>query len=431
MKAGVAQLEITPPPGGELSGFALRVQPATGVLDPLYVRALHLREGAERLLWLHCDLIGLNENTVARFRRWARQTLGLGGPQVLLTATHTHSGPATIALRDAGAMDARYLDYLDEQLQAAAGMAMREDTACTLVTGETECPLAIHRRGAATAHTDPRVAVLGFQRADGTFLAVVVNHAIHPVALGHVNRMVSADLPGAAAREIGRRLPGGPVVIMSNGACGNLNPPQINVAWEQMQEWGEQLGGRAVAALATATAGGDGLFVTRRVVSLPLDWLDAAGIDAYIRRILATVPDDGFGQRVRSSVHAWGEELLAALARGQAPHTREAELHVVQLGGVVLVGINAEIFSVFTDWLRRDTGLGKIYTVGYANGDMGYLCTREAYPEGGYEVDWAHIFYGGYRFQSGALEALAVEAGMLIRQLPGARPPPTPARTAG
>ena len=35
MKVGTSQTDITPEPGVELSGFAARTQPSTGVLDPL------------------------------------------------------------------------------------------------------------------------------------------------------------------------------------------------------------------------------------------------------------------------------------------------------------------------------------------------------------------------------------------------------------
>ena len=48
MKAGAAQLDIPLPSGLELAGFAKRSQPSTGVLDPMFVRALYLEDGAER-----------------------------------------------------------------------------------------------------------------------------------------------------------------------------------------------------------------------------------------------------------------------------------------------------------------------------------------------------------------------------------------------
>ncbi len=416
-RIGIAQVEITPERSIELSGFALRQQPSAGVLDPLFVRALRVQSAGVEFLWLHCDLLAVDEALVARFRRWARDKFGLEPAQVLLTATHTHSGPATVPLRAAGAPDVRYLEQLDEKLRSAAEMARMRSEECTLVSVEETFSLAVHRRGPATAHVDPRVAALGFKRRDGTFAAVVVNYAIHPVALGHSNRAVSADLPGAVALALSRQLPGQPVVLFANGACGNLNPPGENVAWTRVQEWGNQFAALLAPALQRARPVPATLRLARRLVPLPLEYLDRAALDAAVAATLATVPDEGFGRRVRECVHGWGDDLRRELAEGRAAHRRDAELHLVQIGDCVLAGVNAEVFSVFTDWLRRDTGLAKVYTLGYANGDMGYLCTRPAYAEGGYEVDMAHIFYGGYRFRIGALEQLADEAVAAIARL--------------
>ena len=72
--------------------------------------------------------------------------------------------------------------------------------------------------------------------------------------------------------------------------------------------------------------------------------------------------------------------------------------------------------SEFTDWLRRACNK-QVYLNGYANGDMGYLPTRAAYAEGGYEVEVAHLFYGGFRPKPGDLELLAQEAIDLLRSL--------------
>src|ERR1035441_8653762 len=92
MKVGISQVDITPKPGVELSGFAARTQPSTGVLDPLFAKALYLENGGERVLWIHCDLVGIDRGIVLEFRDRARQRLGLTAGQVMLSATHTHSG---------------------------------------------------------------------------------------------------------------------------------------------------------------------------------------------------------------------------------------------------------------------------------------------------------------------------------------------------
>ena len=92
LKAGVAVRDITPPTGTELTGFIAREQPSTGVRDPLFVRALWLASGGERLLWLQADLLGL---PVARPR--VIETTALGAAYLAGLAVGFWQSPDEIA----------------------------------------------------------------------------------------------------------------------------------------------------------------------------------------------------------------------------------------------------------------------------------------------------------------------------------------------
>jgi len=418
MKVGTAQIDITPKPGVELSGFAARTQPSTGVLDPLYAKALYLADGGEPVLCIHCDLVGLDREIVLEFRDWARDWLGLAASQVMVSATHTHSGPCTIHLHECGRYDPAYVTLLQAGLREAAEVAATHTEDCEVVTTEGHLDLAVDRRQQASKHTDPRVAALGLRRKDGSFKAVVVNYPMHPVALGSRNRQVSADMPGQAARRLSRQLPGNPTVLVTNGACGNLNPPAENVPFAQIEAWGGRIAEAVATRLAQTTPTPRACFrVAARIFPLPLDALDVAGIEAFARKALLDQNSLAeWGDKYRRAVEQWRSSLVAAAQAGRASDRRDAELFALRLGEVILLGANAEVFSEFTDWLRVGTDQ-KVYVVGYANGDMGYLPTQAAYGEGGYEVEVAHLFYGGFRPKAGGLELLAREAKDLLRQI--------------
>jgi neutral ceramidase len=424
MNLGAAQIDITPQPGVELSGFAARIQPSVGVLDPLFARALYLADGKTRVLWIQCDLVGVDRSIVLNFRRWAQAELGLTGGQVILSATHTHSGPCTIHLEEAGQYDAAYVDFLLGRLREAAQAAIARTEAVAFVSVEGYLDLASDRRKTASSHTDPRVAALGFRRTDGTFAAVVVNYPMHPVALGATNRRISADIPGQAALALTRQIPGAPIVLVTNGACANLNPPAENVSFAQIEAWGKQLADAVAPLLKQARPRYDtALRITARTLPLPMDTLDAAGIESFAARALRDEKSLlEWGDKYRRVVEHWRCSLTAEVRAGRINSHREAELFGLCIGDVVLLGANAEVFSEFTDWLRRDSGR-KVYLIGYANGDLGYLPTRAAYQEGGYEVEVAHMFYGGFRPKAGSLELLASAAAELVGRLKaGARP---------
>lgn len=418
MKVGVFQVDITPEPGVQLCGFAARTQPSTGVMDRLFGRCLYLEQGTEKLLWAHADLLGFEREFVQEFRAWASEHASLDPHQVMVSATHTHAAPATVHLQEAGEYETAYVEALARHLKKAAVVAMANAEECRIVHAEGRCELAIDRRAKASAHTDPRVGAVGWRRTDGTFSAVLMNHPMHAVALGHSNRQISADVPGRTAAAMASMLPGNPVVLVTNGACGNLNPPAKHVSFEQIDAWGREIAGSVAASLrdAAAVAGGS-LRVAARVVPLPVEVLTVDQINAYADRV---IEDAGslaeWGDKFRRATEGWRRKMTGRVRSGAETGFREAELLGVNVGPAAFLGLNAEVFSEFAERVRNRTGR-PLYVVGYANGVLGYLPTRAAYEEGGYEVETAYLFYNDFRPKIGGLEMLAEKAVELVNSL--------------
>jgi len=419
MKVGTAQLDITPKPGIELAGFAVRPQPSTGVLDPLSVRALYLEDGSERLLWLHLDLLAVEQSFADAFRRWAQTELGITSSHVLISATHTHSGPAAIQLVGCGEVDGAYVSWLKNQLESAARSALRDLDPCQVVGTEGWCQLGVDRCPSAVAHTDPRVGALGWRRGDGTFKAVFLNYAMHPVCLR--GSEISADWPGETARILSSELSGHPVALIGLGACGNVNPPAVGVAPAQMRHWGAQIAdsvrSRLLAAKPAIAPADLGILRVAAVrVLLPLDDWNADTINDYAAACLADPAGyREFGDKFQLAIEAWRSTMSRCLAGAEQPQA-QAGLTVVRLGCAFLVTVNAEVFSPFTALAGAGAGC-PVYTLSYANGMIGYVPTADAYAASGYEVSWAMLFYNMPRPRKGGLELLAAQARRLIAHL--------------
>jgi hypothetical protein len=408
MKAGAAEVDITPEVGVELCGYAARVQPSVGVMDRLFCRGVYLEAGGGRLLWVVLDLIAVPGEVVEGFRSWAGRELGLRGDQVMVSATHTHSAPATIQLNAAGRRDERYMRRLPGLMQEAARQAVGRLEACEIVTAEGECGVANDRRKTRTALVDFRTLGVGFRRADNTFVATVLNYPMHPVALGHVNREVSPDWPGYASEAMAG-LPGRPVSLVTNGACGNMNPPAEGWSRDQVRELGRAVAESVRPTLAGARAAKDDLRTKAVRVAVPLEVLTPARIEEAAAAELAKIGrDHPWFRPIRDAIETW---KLA-----EKPATVEIELHAVRLGGVTVLGVNCEMFAHFTECLRAKVGPG-VYVVGYTNGAFGYVAHSAAYDEGGYEVDSAHFFYNSFRPVRGALEMLCERAAGLIESM--------------
>jgi len=92
LKAGVAKVDITPPPGLPMYGYFDRTQLSTGTLDPLYARILVLEVDGKRLALVTLDLgRTFGPASLARLRDQLTQASGISF--LLITASHTHAGP--------------------------------------------------------------------------------------------------------------------------------------------------------------------------------------------------------------------------------------------------------------------------------------------------------------------------------------------------
>jgi neutral ceramidase len=419
MIVGTSQIDITPRPGVELAGFAIRPQPSTGILDSLTVRGLYLEDGDERLLWLHADLIAVEHSFVEDVRRFAERELGMPSARILVSATHTHSGPATVSGNCIGAIDANYCKWLSERFRQAALNAMTNREDCRMQAVEGRVELGVDRRHFASRHTDPRVGAVGWRSADDSFKAAILNYSMHPVCLREGR--ISADWPGEAARRLSQGLPGWPPVLVSSGACGNIDPPAVGVSPEQMRDWGAAVAESVLPKLrAVPPIGMPGseclLRVESKVVPLPLAGWTAEQIHAYADRCLASSQGRrDFGEKFTVAVEAWRKTMIQHIERNEPPFA-EAELFSVALGETVLLAVNAEVFSRFSDLVRAG-GDRAVYAIGCANGMIGYVPTAAACDEGKYEAEWSMLFYNVPRIGRGGLELLAAHARELIAGL--------------
>lgn len=91
--AGVAEVDITPPPGLPKAGYSANAHDGDGFRTRLRARVVHLRAGRSSLALVQLDLLGgssVLQHLVAR-RIAERTDIPLAG--VWIGATHTHAGP--------------------------------------------------------------------------------------------------------------------------------------------------------------------------------------------------------------------------------------------------------------------------------------------------------------------------------------------------
>ena len=124
--AGAATADITPTTPQFLYGYPHVPRTSTGVHDPLSSSALCLSDGKTAVLFIANDVIFITKAITARVRERIAAATGVPAGNIMVTATHTHSGPVIVhylSNEDDPAVpepDPAYIQRLEDGIAAAA-----------------------------------------------------------------------------------------------------------------------------------------------------------------------------------------------------------------------------------------------------------------------------------------------------------------------
>jgi len=406
--AGAARVDITPPVGADLTGFGARLSASTGVHDPLYARAIALRQGAAESIVINCDLLGLDAAFVAVARRAIESATGVPCAKILIACTHTHSGAASMYLRYCGDVDAGYMAGVLERIAEVAAVAHGALEPATVASGVTTVGDVSVNRRIEGGPIDDELDVVRFDDEQGNAIAVITCFACHPIAAGSPNRLVSADFPGVLTQRLEAAT--GAVALFVNGASAQINPLLPTTALDASSGdfgWVERIGTRlADAALELwprlKRSRRVALKTHSRELDLPLQRVDLNELEAAHRESAKTLaaslkrlPDHEAYLEFKwaTMVLEWAAETRDAVQCGGVPKSIAAEVQTIELGDVVLVAIPGEFFLEYGQQIKRALAPRRAIVSTYTNGNFGYFPTRKAFTEGGYET-LAYRFYG-------------------------------------
>ncbi len=420
LTAGYGESSLTPPLGIELSGYGFYLErKAAGVQDDLKARALFLLDGspAGRLLVLSCDLVGFSPATADELRAAAAAELGIDRGQVLLACTHTHTGPATIALPGVGEMDAGYMATLPGRIRAAARAAAADLGDAEASAGEAVVePIGFNRRTNDFTGIDPVLKVIALKRKSARVL--VLSYACHAVTLGR-SPLVSADWPGAVVRELESR---GERALVLQGCCGDVDPVTGLNGWgsgteEDLRLYGHLLAERALKAVRGAAASGDAAVrsAERRVRVMlrvpPEETLDREAVK-FVAINSAFPGAERFADEWLKSAH----EHYAAMAK--KPYLDEVPVQAAAVGPALVAGLPGEAFSCYGLALRKE--FPGVLPAAYVNGDIGYLPPATAFMDPrDYACHCAPKFYTLFPFTRTIESQMLETAGQVLKMVRG------------
>jgi hypothetical protein len=379
-RAAAVKVDITPQTSKWLAGYPARQ--SKGVHDRLFHRIVALDDGRTQFFLVSSDLClfapGVYDEVTARLKQEEK----IAPVQVWWTVTHTHSAPEVgphglgkvmMPERYTHEPDAEYTAFLQKALLEGIKQARAKLSPARLAVGAGYSAANINRRARDVdgkislglnpdGPTDRRINLIRLERPDGSPIALIANYAMHGTALGPQNLLISGDAPGAVAAYVEEKL-GAPMLYI-NGAAGNLAPiytvqPDFNAA--HLSDFNVLLGDRILSANRTITA------TTSSVRLRPGE------------QSVETPRRAGFGWDA-----SLGDYLRAE--NGEAGTIRLPVRFLLINDDIALWSAPVELFCEIATTIRDRSPFPHTFYFGYANGWLGYLPTRQAYHEGGYEI---------------------------------------------
>jgi neutral ceramidase len=290
LEAAAVDVDITPPIGLSLFGHGLEGRIASGLLTHLGCRGFVFRKPPSAFAWVTCDLQSVSLALSRRVAELVRAETDLGADSVLLSATHTHAGPAHFSESRAyisaigGSRDPSYdqqvVDFIARRVAGGIIAATRRMEPVEIRSHSPEEPVCVEGLSrnrampaflrnlqmpalpclASQRHLDPahasvnrEVTLLRIDRpgAAGT-LGVMAVFAVHPTAISNVNERYHGDLFGFASRycqdALEARDPRGAVCAIANGAEGDVSPDWAYQGELEARRLGARLGAYVVRA---------------------------------------------------------------------------------------------------------------------------------------------------------------------------------------
>ncbi len=424
LMAGAATSNITPPLGEKIVGGFLPF-PSTHVHDELHARCLVLDDGKTKLALVVCDLLGLHRSLSLEARRLIELETGIPSANVLLSATHTHSGVNAHSTDPRGYQSdmelSDYQRFVAKRIADGVKRAANLTRPAEIAFGTVDVPEHVHNRrwflkegtmpenpfgkidqvkmnpGAGADNLvepagpiDPTISFIALRESGGHLISVYSAYSLHyvgGVGPGHI----SADYYGMYCEAMKRLVGNGNddppfVAMMANGTSGDINninfreKRERKAPYEQMRHVAEDVAAKVNAALQH------------------LEWTDQAPLAATYRELgvkWRTIDDalltwakdtEANAPRIQGKANLPVAYAQRVQSLAQASPETKMPVQFLRIGDIAIGSSPCETFAETGMEFRKRSPFAKSFMVELAHGYYGYMPTPRHFELGGYET---------------------------------------------
>ncbi len=442
IKVGVAETIITPPNpvGIAMAGYDRGKNTSTGIHDDLFARSIVVEgQDGTSVAMITVAVVNMSEQIMDSIRSGVNKATGIPFKNVLVSATHTHSGPVM------GNFAGEYAQFFIKRSIESAVNAWKGRVEGKIGVSSTSIfGLAFNdrRMDYGGLPPDPEAAVIKIEDAKGKLMGVFFNYGCHPSSLDLHNLLFTEDWPHFSIKGIKEKVGRNVIVGYFQSAQGDAKVgynAELSAVGAYMQgvrtfEFAEKKGlimTEAVLKLLPSIRTSESMelkvaydkFRVPRRTSFPVTreeallWqqraqktlaekeklvlsypVDAESSDNYqaAARELAAKGDisSKIGPRALDKFKA--DLWLANQAVAQSKRIEEQAkdigpflmpMQAVRLGNTIFVTFPAEVFTEIGLAVKKKSPFENTFILGVAGGHGGYIATAAEYIEGGYAVN--------------------------------------------
>jgi len=442
IKVGVAEIVITPPNpiGIRMAGYDRGTNTSTGVHDDLFARSLVVEaaDGTSSAL-ITVAVVNMSELVMDQIRSGVNKVTGIPFKNVIVSSTHTHSGPVMGNLED------DYIKFFISRTVQSAINAWNSRVYGKIGAGSINVfgmAMNDRRMEHGGVPPDPEAAVIKVENEQGKLLGVFFNYGCHPSALDLHNLMFTEDWPYFSIKGIKEKLPNGVIVGYFQSAQGDAKvgyQAELSAVGAFMQgirsfEFAEKKGlvisESVLKVLPEIKTSADlDVKVSYDKFQIPvrtsfpytheeaLRWQEHAkktldekeklviyypkdleGVERLKEAARELVAKGSIGKTIgprtldKYKVDYWlatqavnQSKRIEALPANPAPYLMP--MQAIRIGTTVFVTFPAEVFTEIGLSVKQKSPYANTFILGVAGGFNGYIATAAEYIEGGYAVN--------------------------------------------
>lgn len=408
-KAGVASVNITPKEPVWMGGYAFRDRPAEGKITDLWAKALALEDAnGHKAVIVTMDLHRIPKEVSDNIRHKLSEKLHLSRSQIILNASHTHTGPvfgnhnlfmynlfADSAEIKKVSDYAKFVETKIVNLVVEAFSRMKEvqlysgnGIARFQVNRHTNAESALKRTTHLNGPNDYAVPVIKVVDGNNKMIAILFGYACHNTTLSVYKW--SGDYAGFAQIELEKDFPGA-IALFFQGAGGDQNPlPRGTIA--KAEQYGKELAAAVSATISEEMKPLESrLSVTYSEINLPF------AKQPPTKEELIQIINDSSVRAYPAYLKRGAKYFLQILEKGGAIMSSYPwyPVQVWNVGGQTIFAFGGELTIGYAVELKRIFGQD-IFVLGYSNDQMSYIPTAKMLDEGGYETIMSPVFTTPY-----------------------------------